>query len=123
MFRELLFLVKEGTITDKGGVEVLRAILDQLKESGRCETPRECVDRIGLKVLIISPEGPAGSGDPIVQAAKETIDENIQAVIDYRNGRKEALNFLVGQVMKKTRGCAKPADVNRILIDLIDKEG
>jgi len=41
---------------------------------------------------------------------------------DYRNGRKEAFNFLVGQVMRKTRGCAKPADVNQVLIRLLEKD-
>ncbi len=124
IFRELLLLLKEGTITDKSGVEVIRAILDQLKESGCCESPRECVDRLGLKVLVsTSFAGKFDIEDPIILAAKEAIAENAQAVIDYRNGRKEALNFLVGQVMKKTRGCAKPADVNRILIDLIGREG
>jgi aspartyl-tRNA(Asn)/glutamyl-tRNA(Gln) amidotransferase subunit B len=124
MFRELLLLLREGTITDKSGVEVIRAILDQLKESGCCESPAECVDRLGLKVLVSSSAtGVADLEDPIILAAREAIEENTQAVIDYRNGRKEALNFLVGQVMKKTRGCAKPADVNRVLIDLIGREG
>jgi Asp-tRNA(Asn)/Glu-tRNA(Gln) amidotransferase B subunit len=28
----------------------------------------------------------------------------------------------VGQVMKKTRGCARPADVNRVLTDLLERE-
>ena len=121
VFQGLLGLLKEGDITEKGGVEVLRAVLDQLKESGCCETPGECVERLGLGVLVV----PAGtpSEDPVVWAAKETIAENPQAVIDFLNGRKEALNFLVGQVMKKTRGCAKPADVNRILSELLEREG
>jgi aspartyl-tRNA(Asn)/glutamyl-tRNA(Gln) amidotransferase subunit B len=121
IFRELLELLREGTITEKGGVEVLRAVLDQLRDAGCCETPGECVERLGLGVLVV----PAGtpSEDPVVCAAKETIAENHQAVIDFRAGRKEALNFLVGQVMKKTRGCAKPADVNRILSELLEREG
>jgi Asp-tRNA(Asn)/Glu-tRNA(Gln) amidotransferase B subunit len=33
------------------------------------------------------------------------------------------MNFLVGQVMKKTRGCAKPADVNAVLSKLLAGEG
>jgi aspartyl-tRNA(Asn)/glutamyl-tRNA(Gln) amidotransferase subunit B len=117
-FRELLRMLKEGTITDKGAVEVLRALLDQIRDAGCCETPQECVNRLGLGIIIV----PAGTEDPIVRAAKEAIDENVQAVIDYRSGRKEALNFLVGQVMKKTRGCAKPADVNQVLSDLLERE-
>jgi aspartyl-tRNA(Asn)/glutamyl-tRNA(Gln) amidotransferase subunit B len=58
-----------------------------------------------------------------MKAAEETIAEQPQAVADYRKGRKEAMNFLVGQVMKKTRGCAKPADVNAVLSKLLAGEG
>ncbi len=123
-FRDLLVLVKEGTVTDKSAVEVLRIILDQLKEKGLCETPGECVNRLGLKVIVTkSITGKHDIEDPVIIAAKEAIAENSQAVTDFRNGRKEALNFLVGQVMKKTRGCAKPADVNRVLSDLLGMEG
>jgi len=44
------------------------------------------------------------------------------AVEDFRKGKKGAFNFLVGQVMKKTRGCADPAEVNRMLADELKKE-
>jgi aspartyl-tRNA(Asn)/glutamyl-tRNA(Gln) amidotransferase subunit B len=122
VFRGLLTLLKEERITDKSGVEVLRIILNQIKDTGYCETPTKCMERLGLDG-IISISLSYEVTNPIVCAAKEAIAENPQAVIDYRNGRKEALNFLVGQVMKKTRGCAKPADVNRILSELLEKEG
>ena len=118
-FRELLELLKEGSVTDKTGVEVLRVLLDQLKETGSCEGPRACVDRLGLRVIMATPT--LTGEDPVVKAAKEAIAEQPQAVADYRAGRKEALNFLVGQVMKKTRGCAKPGDVNTVLVDLLEE--
>ena len=50
---------------------------------------------------------------------KEAIAENKKAVDDYKSGREEALNFLMGQVMKKTRGAATPREVNEILKKLI----
>jgi aspartyl-tRNA(Asn)/glutamyl-tRNA(Gln) amidotransferase subunit B len=43
------------------------------------------------------------------------------AVEDFRNGKKGAFNFLIGQVMKKTRGCADPAEVNRLLAEELKK--
>ncbi|HPA07931.1 MAG TPA: Asp-tRNA(Asn)/Glu-tRNA(Gln) amidotransferase GatCAB subunit B, partial [Methanoregulaceae archaeon] len=49
--------------------------------------------------------------------------EQPQAVADFAAGKKEAFNFLVGQVMKKTRGRAKPADVNQVLSAILGKEG
>ena len=121
-FRELIVLVKEGSVTDKGGVEVLRSLLDQIKESGSCETPGECVGRLGLRVLERTGETGADD-DPVAKAAREVIAEQPQAVADFHAGKKEAFNFLVGQVMKKTRGRAKPADVNQVLSGILGKEG
>jgi aspartyl-tRNA(Asn)/glutamyl-tRNA(Gln) amidotransferase subunit B len=45
----------------------------------------------------------------------EVINSNIQAVTDYRAGKEQALKFLVGQVMKATRGRADPKRVNELL--------
>ena len=118
-FRELVLLVRDGAITDKGGVAVLRELLDQFQDSGCCEGPSECVERLGLRVL----ESTAAGNDPVVTAAEEAIAEHPGAVADFHAGRREALNFLVGQVMKKTRGCAKPADVNQVLTRLLGDEG
>jgi len=45
----------------------------------------------------------------------KALEENPQAVIDYKNGKENALKFLVGQVMRLTRGKANPALVNKLL--------
>ena len=50
---------------------------------------------------------------------KEAIAENKKAVDDYVSGKDEALNFLVGQVMRKTKGTATPKEVNELLKKLI----
>ncbi|HUU74662.1 MAG TPA: Asp-tRNA(Asn)/Glu-tRNA(Gln) amidotransferase subunit GatB [Methanoregulaceae archaeon] len=113
-FIELLELLRENVITDKSGVEVLRFILDQLKEGCTCEAPSACVTRLNL----------AKAGDEGLDAViNEVIGEQPQAVEDYRCGRKEALNFLVGQVMRKTRGRVDPGDVNRRLREMLPKGG
>ena len=39
----------------------------------------------------------------------------------YRAGKKGALNFLVGQVMKETRGRADPRELGRMVAEYIDK--
>jgi len=48
--------------------------------------------------------------------------ENEDAVEDYKTGKNEALNFLVGQVMRKTRGTAAPKEVNEMLKREISKK-
>ena len=58
--------------------------------------------------------------DKVVEAAKQAIDENPQAVEDYNNGKKNSINFLMGQVMRLTRGKADPAETVKILKDLLD---
>jgi aspartyl-tRNA(Asn)/glutamyl-tRNA(Gln) amidotransferase subunit B len=110
IFIELLRMLKEDVITDKSGVEVLRIILDQLAEGCECEAPSACVARLNL----------AKTADIGLDAViEEVIKEHPQAVEDYRNGRKEALNFLVGQVMRKTRGRVDPGEVNRRLGEIL----
>lgn len=47
--------------------------------------------------------------------AAEVINSNTQPVADYRAGKETALKFLVGQVMKATRGRANPQLVNEVL--------
>ena len=51
----------------------------------------------------------------ILAAVREALDNNPQAVEDYLGGKENAVKFLVGQVMKATRGRAAPAVVNQLL--------
>ncbi|MGB8891533.1 MAG: hypothetical protein WCC86_05660 [Methanoregula sp.] len=47
---------------------------------------------------------------------RQVIAENPKAVEDYKAGKNGALNFLVGQTMKKTRGCADPGELNQLMV-------
>ena len=55
----------------------------------------------------------------IERFCKEAIKENQKAVEDYKAGEKKALQFLIGMVMKKTKGQADPTLVNKIFSDLL----
>ncbi len=62
--------------------------------------------------------------DPIRTSIAEVLSEHPAAVEDFRKGKKGAFNFLIGQLMKKTRGCADPGELNRLLTEeLTRKEG
>jgi aspartyl-tRNA(Asn)/glutamyl-tRNA(Gln) amidotransferase subunit B len=65
----------------------------------------------------------AGDTGFLKLAVEEAIAENPKALEDYRNGKAGAINFLVGQVMKKTRGKADPGELNRILTDTLETRG
>lgn len=55
---------------------------------------------------------------PMIQ---EIIDNNPKSVADYKAGKKKALGFFVGQVMKATKGQANPGVVNQMIVELLEK--
>ena len=106
-FVAILSNLKTGVITDRGATEIIREMLDH---GG---APKEIIEKKGL--------GSIGA-DAIETAIEAVITENESAVQDYRAGKKEALNFLVGQVMKHTRGRAEPKEVRTMLEGKLKKE-
>jgi aspartyl-tRNA(Asn)/glutamyl-tRNA(Gln) amidotransferase subunit B len=113
---QLVELLKKGLITDKSGIEIMRIMLDQRLKNESCETPAAIVTRLNLGKT-------AGDTGAITAAIEEAITENPKALDDYRAGKAGALNFLVGQVMKKTRGKADPGELNRLLTEALKKRG
>mgnify|MGYP005832045673 CR=1 FL=1 len=101
----ILDYLRKGVITDKGAVEVVRTLLDNGGEP-------ECIikDKSLAKV----------ESNITRQAIDEVLKENDAAIRDFREGKPQALNFLVGMVMKKTRGRADPAEVNLLLRELLE---
>ncbi len=101
---EIINLVSGERITERSGVEVIRSILDN---GG---TPRQIVEEKGLLKV---------EEDVISVAVAESIKENEAAVADYLEGKEKSLNFLVGQVMKKTKGRADAKEAREHLISAI----
>ncbi len=58
----------------------------------------------------------AASATELEGAVRAVMKENAKVVEDYRKGRKEALNFLVGAVMKKTKARAEPNKVREAML-------
>ena len=58
----------------------------------------------------------AGLIDSLVE---EVISENEKAISDYHNGRTNMLDYLVGQVMKKSKGKANPLEAKNKMIEKI----
>ena len=55
------------------------------------------------------------------KAVREAVAESAAAVADYRAGSERALNFIVGLVMKKTRGKASPGEVHKLVKEEVEK--
>lgn len=106
---ELLALIEEGTISTK----IAKTVFQRMAESGR--DPREIVETEGL-VQIADPEA-------LRKIVERVIEANPKSVEDYRKGKEKALGFLVGQVMRETRGKAHPELVNRLLREALGEPG
>ena len=50
----------------------------------------------------------------------EVISENEKAIADYKNGRTNMLDYMVGQVMKKSTGQANPVQAKEKLLEKIN---
>ena len=103
---ELLDLLETKQITE----HTAKKILEQLIE--KPFRPSEYIKKQKIKVISKTSE--------IEQYCKEAIKQNPQAVQDYKTGNEKALNYLIGQVMGKTKGQASHKEVNKIFKKLIN---
>jgi len=103
----LLRLMDDGTISGK----IAKDVFEKMYQSG--ETAQAIVSREGLTQ--VADEGALSAAVDLVLA------EHAKVVEDYKAGKKAALGFLVGQVMKATQGKASPGVVNRLLGEKLPK--
>lgn len=97
----LLQMVDKGTIS----LKVAREIFPDLYSSGK--TPEQIVQERGLTQ--VSDEG------ALAKLIEEVLNKNPAQVAQFKEGKQQVLGFLVGQVMKASRGKANPGKVNELL--------
>ncbi|MDT3427554.1 aspartyl-tRNA(Asn)/glutamyl-tRNA(Gln) amidotransferase subunit B [Paenibacillus forsythiae] len=103
---EMIGLIAKGTISSK----IAKTVFKEMLETGKL--PAQIVEEKGL--VQISDEG-AIKG--IVEAV---VGANPQSVEDYKAGKQKAIGFLVGQVMKESKGKANPGLVNKLLTEVLN---
>ena len=101
----IVALVDSGELSTTAAKDVLSEAWDSEETLGRI------VDRLGLRQV--------RDDDQLEAWAKTVIAANSKAADEYRGGRKQALGYLVGQVMKASRGSAEPRAVQEILRRLL----
>jgi len=104
----LLDLLDKGRITGKQSKEVI----EEAFASGKM--PETIVKEKGI-------QPPISDQVALDRIIEEVIANNPKVVSDYRAGKTNALQYLIGQVMKKTRGQAKADSVHSILITKLDE--
>lgn len=107
MLVDLIKLIDDSTISSKQAKEVLYEALTEEKE------PAKIVEEKGMKQI--------GDTDTINKMILEVLDEQPTSIEQYKNGRTNIVDFLVGQVMKKTKGQANPAMTRSMIIEEIEK--
>jgi len=100
-FVSLLDLIVKGSVSGT----TAKPVLEEMYKTGK--DPAEIIAEQGLSQI--------SDTEAIEAEIAAAIKNNNQAVADYKAGKMPALKFLVGQVMKATRGRANPKLVNELL--------
>ena len=104
-FAKLIELVEAGSINNSVAKDVFVKVFDEDVD------PDKYIEENGLKQ--VNDEG------ALKAAIEKVIADNPQSVEDYRNGKKQAIGYLVGQTMKAMQGKANPGMVNKLLQELL----
>lgn len=103
----MIKLIENGTISSK----IAKTVFKELVENGG--EPEKIVKEKGL--VQISDEG------ALLKIIDEVLASNQQSIDDFKNGKAKAVGFLVGQIMKATKGQANPPLVNKLLVQELNK--
>ncbi|MCM3444512.1 Asp-tRNA(Asn)/Glu-tRNA(Gln) amidotransferase subunit GatB [Metabacillus halosaccharovorans] len=103
----MIKLIENGTISSK----IAKQVFKELIENGG--DPETIVKEKGLVQI--------SDDETLRKFVNDAIDANPQSVDDFKNGKQKAIGFLVGQIMKATKGQANPPMVNKLLMEEIQK--
>lgn len=104
-FAELITMISGGKVSSRGAKDLLPLIMKEdtsplaLAEKNRLLQKNDTTELKGI--------------------AEKVISENEKVVADYKGGKEASLQFLVGQVMKESKGSANPITVKQLLKDLL----
>lgn len=104
---DMLKLIDDQTISGK----IAKIVIDEVFNTG--EKVAQIIERLGLVQIT--------DNSFILKVIGEVLAENPKSVSDFISGKEAAVGFLVGQIMKKTRGKANPGIVNQALKDELAK--
>ncbi len=105
--KDLLSLVENRKITDKTAQSIMEKLIEKPFDV------KKHVKENGLEAVTDDGE--------IEKFCAQAVEGNLKAVDEYRAGSEKSLNFLIGQVMKLSKGKADPATVKEKLLNIITK--
>lgn len=104
-FAELIKMIVRKEITSRAAKDVLRTMVEKGGD------PSNIVEEQGL--------GQVSDTTALEEVAKKIISRNPKAVADYKTGKQNSIQFLVGQVMRETKGAANPEVIKDVLTKIM----
>ena len=104
-FASLMQMVEDNKVSSRGAKDILKVMFD---DGGN---PQDIAESKHLLQ-----ESNTGALKIIIE---KILEENHGVVVDYKNGKESALQFLVGQGMKATKGSANPTVLKELLVSLL----
>ena len=102
---KLLVMVEKGTLS----VKMARQVFEVMVKDN--EDAEKIASDLGLKQ--------DSNEDEIKKIVEETVDEFPQAVVDFKAGKDRAVGFIVGQIMKKTKGKVNPQIASKLALEAL----
>jgi len=106
-FRIVMEMIGEGKLSSRAAKDLLVHIIEEGGE------PAAVAERLGILQT-----SSAADIEPLV---KEVIAAHPQVVADYRAGKEAALQFLIGQGMRASKGSANPAQLKEIIVRMLSE--
>lgn len=104
---KLIKLINEGTISNNIG----KKVVEEMFLTGKA--PEQIIEEKGL--VQNNDEG------AILEIVRNVLNKNPQSIEDYKNGKNRVVGFLVGMVMKESKGKANPQIANKLVLEEISK--
>ena len=99
---DMIGMIQKGEITGKVAKDIFRKMYMTGKD------PKAIMKEDNIEVIVDS--------DKLTEIVKYVIKNNPKSVEDYKNGKGKAIGFLMGQIMRETKGMADPKKVKELLI-------
>lgn len=106
-FIDLVNVLDKKEISSKQGKQILEILLETGGEV------RTIMKKYGMEQI--------SDDATLITMIEEVIKANPESVDDFKAGRDRAIKFLMGQIMKASKGQANPAKVNTLLLDTLKK--
>lgn len=102
----MIELIEQGKISNSSAKKVLDIIISEDK------SPNQVVKDLGLEQISDSSE--------LENIVKQVMESNEQSVADYKNGKTNAMGYLVGRCMKATKGQGNPALMKDLVLNYLE---